>query len=106
MRGRPDCDNCVTNRVTAGREVLSGCGSPGCGPISEMNMTFPRILCACLVWAVGSAAQAATVTYFGYGSAWPYRLGTNEASAPDTTAWRTNAADTAGWSLPVTTPIG
>ncbi|HEU0011851.1 MAG TPA: lamin tail domain-containing protein [Verrucomicrobiae bacterium] len=70
-----------------------------------MNIKFLRIVGLGFALAVAASAQAASVTYFGYGSAWPFRLGTNEASAPDPTTWRTNL-DTTGWSLPVTTPIG
>ena len=67
-------------------------------------MTFFRIVYAGLLLAIAGPAQAATVSLLGFGNAWPYRLGTNEASA-DPTTWRTNS-DTVGWSLPVATPLG
>src|SRR5262245_46699153 len=70
-----------------------------------MNTTFFRIVYASILLAIAGSAQAATVSYFGFGSAWPYRLGTNEASAPDPTTWRTNS-DVIGWSQPAVTPIG
>ena len=54
---------------------------------------------------VAAALPAATVDFVAAGSAWSYRLGTNEASTPVTT-WRTNVTDTAGWSASAPTPFG
>jgi hypothetical protein len=67
-------------------------------------MKWKNLVSACVLLVSMAVAQSATVTYFGYGSTWPFRLGTNEVSSP-TYAWRTNL-DLTGWSAPAATPIG
>jgi hypothetical protein len=67
-------------------------------------MKWKNLFSVCVLLLTTAVAQSATVTYFNYGSAWPFRLGTNEASSP-TYAWRTNL-DLTGWSTPAATPIG
>src|SRR5947207_8874014 len=55
----------------------------------------PRvILFGFLLWA--SVSQGATV--FTTGTTWRFLRGTNEASLPDTTAWRSNSFNDAGFS--------
>ena len=68
------------------------------------KMKFSRFWFGLVLLTVAAPTHAATVNFVGYGSAWNFRLGTNEASSPVTT-WRTNL-DNTGWSAPAATPIG
>ncbi len=68
-------------------------------------MRLNKLGCGWLLLAAVLPLQAATINYIDYGSLWPYRIGTNEASAP-TYDWRTNLNLNTGWSAPVVTAIG
>ena len=66
-----------------------------------MLKNAPLILVACL----GLMLPAQSAVIFDYGSSWKYFIGTNEASLPDTNAWRAIGFDDSGWSNSVA-PIG
>src|SRR5467141_5273507 len=56
---------------------------------------FPRVvLISVLLWS--SIGQGAVL--FSTNSTWRFFRGTNEASLPDTTAWRSNSFNDAGFS--------
>ncbi|MCH2364845.1 MAG: hypothetical protein MK138_11505, partial [Planctomycetes bacterium] len=55
-----------------------------------------RAMMVCLL-AVPSSLAAQEVTYLDAGSAWRWRPGLSEASAP-VEAWRMNGFDDSGWT--------
>jgi hypothetical protein len=68
-------------------------------------MMIRRILCLALTAAFTAVQLAHAATLFPAGSDWKYFVGTQEASAPDPTAWRQPGFNDSNWPTG-TTPIG
>src|SRR4051794_11212767 len=69
-------------------------------PQKHILYTFMRrvLLALLIVSAVCFSATAAQVSLVPFSSNWRYFLGTNEASFPDTTAWRALGFNDSSWS--------
>src|SRR5262249_12266873 len=71
-----------------------------------MCMRKSSLFLALIGLLTGLSLHGATTTYIDFGAPWRYKLGTNEASSPDITAWRQLGFDDSSWSGPAATPIG
>ena len=64
-----------------------------------------RLSVVVLVSMVTLALSSRAADLVPFGSQWKYVLGTNEASLPDTAAWRSRTFDDIAWQTGIT-PLG
>lgn len=86
---------------------LSFCSKCSVQPQKHICTHYMRrfLLALLIVSAVSFSGTAAQVSVVPFSSNWRYFLGTNEASLPDTTAWRFLGFNDSSWSSG-TAPIG
>ncbi len=69
-------------------------------------MRKSSLFLALIALLTGFSLHGATESYIDFGAPWRFKLGTNEASSPDLTAWRLLGFNDSTWSSPAPTPIG